>query len=125
MALCTIRRLLCFEGPTRLVRSHFGPALGGYLKFNVGGVGKGKPKLASCKYKRRLCNGDGLVLAIFSKHVGILESNEANSWPYWRLFASQLEFQHVERSANAFPNSLAKQRVDRSSPFVLLFLLCN
>lgn len=100
------------------------------MKFNVGGVGKGKPGLASCKYRSSLRNSDGLVLAIFSKHVGILESNEANSWPYWRLFAIQVEFQHVERSANAFANSLANKRwIDLLLLFCCFFfvsvVMCN
>lgn len=44
------------------------------LKFNMDGAAGGKPEMADIG--RVLCNNCRVVLAMFSKHVGILESNE-------------------------------------------------
>ena len=46
----------------------------GVLKFNVDGAARGKPRLAGIEGK--LCNNKGEVLFMFSKHVGVCDSNE-------------------------------------------------
>ena len=133
------------------------------LKFNVDGVAKGKPMPVGIGGGLR--NSEGNVLALFSKHVGCMESNEAEvvafleairiftstssrsrlvvesdslnaiswvsssamfSWKFQfylnkiRALSSsiQVSFIHVERAANGFANSLAKQGVDGSSNFL-------
>lgn len=47
----------------------------GEFKFNVDGVARGKPGLVSIGGVLR--NSFGVVFAIFSKHVGTMESTEA------------------------------------------------
>ena len=44
------------------------------LKFNVDGTARGKPGLTGIDGVLR--NSEGIVLAVFSKHVGCMESNE-------------------------------------------------
>lgn len=54
---------------------HWVPPNVGVLKFNVDGVAKGKPGPAGISGVLR--DSGGLVLVMFSKHVGTMESNEA------------------------------------------------
>ena len=56
--------------------SFFGLPLGfGVLKFNVDGASRGKPGLAGIGGVFR--NSRGEILLIFSKHVSVCDSNEA------------------------------------------------
>eukprot|EP00268_Persea_americana_P036637 TRINITY_DN3614_c1_g1_i6.p1 TRINITY_DN3614_c1_g1~~TRINITY_DN3614_c1_g1_i6.p1 ORF type:complete len:138 (-),score=27.70 TRINITY_DN3614_c1_g1_i6:344-757(-) len=50
------------------------PPSKGVLKFNVDGAARGKP--GPTGIGGVLCNSEGIVLALFSKHVGCMESNE-------------------------------------------------
>ena len=52
------------------------PPIGGVLKFNVNGAARGKPDLAGIG--GGLHKSEGIVLALFSKHVGCMESNEVD-----------------------------------------------
>ena len=54
---------------------HWAPLNVGVLKFNVDGAAKGKPGPAGIGGV--LCDSGGVVLVMFSKHVGIMKSNEA------------------------------------------------
>lgn len=45
--------------------------------FNVDGAAKGKAKPWPAGISGPLCNSEGIVLAMFSKHVGILASNKS------------------------------------------------
>ena len=47
----------------------------GMLKFNVDGVARGKPRPS--RVRGVLHNSNGVIPFIFSKHVGIYDSNEA------------------------------------------------
>lgn len=47
----------------------------GALKFNVDGAAREKPGLAGVSGVLR--NSEGAVMALFSRHVGCIESNEA------------------------------------------------
>ena len=131
------------------------------LKFNVDGDARCKPGPASIGGVLRNSNGD--VLFMFSKNVGICDSNEAdvlailealyyfkryfhgalilesgpsnaiawvsnrkiNPWKLQFLFneirvlsaSFSVVFRHELRSANSFANALAKQGVERVSPW--------
>lgn len=45
------------------------------LKFNVDGAARGKPGLAGVG--QILCNSNGVVFIMFLKHMGYMDSNEA------------------------------------------------
>ena len=51
------------------------PSSYGFLKFNVEGAAKGKP--GPTEIGGVLCNSRGGVLFVFSKHVAVCNSNEA------------------------------------------------
>lgn len=97
---------------------------------SIGGTLSDKPRLTGIEGVLR--NSSSHVLALFSKHVGIMESN-AISWVsspsnvpwrfqfYWNgiffFLASSLlgvVFRHVGRSVNGFADSLAKHGVERT-----------
>lgn len=66
--------LLC-NAPTVSKRVVSNPPSLRALKFNVDGAAKGKSGPAGIGGV--LCNGDGVFMLMFSKHVGCMESIEA------------------------------------------------
>eukprot|EP00268_Persea_americana_P021089 TRINITY_DN21101_c0_g1_i1.p1 TRINITY_DN21101_c0_g1~~TRINITY_DN21101_c0_g1_i1.p1 ORF type:complete len:199 (+),score=31.91 TRINITY_DN21101_c0_g1_i1:157-753(+) len=154
-------------GLTKERRSTFwSPPSMGMLKFNVDGAARGKPGPAGIGGV--LCDDKGVILCLFSKSVGVRDSNEAEvlailealrilsssfqgclivesdssngiSWVArsmvkpWKFqiflngikgLASSLSvvFSHVIRSANGLVDSLAKQGVQRSSPWEVILV---
>lgn len=65
------------------------------FKFNIDGASKGKPGLV--RIRGIFCNSNSDVLFMFSKNVGVSESNEANAlailealWCFTKYFEGEL-----------------------------------
>lgn len=85
--------LLCGLSKDRRVL-RWTPPLVGLLKFNIDGAARGK--LGSVGIDGVLRDSNGLVLMLFSKHVGVMDSNESEVLPI--LEALHVFYAHIVES---------------------------